>query len=211
MREEDKAKTAFCVGGNLGGNLGNFFECNRMPFGLTNAPATFQRLMETTLGDLPFVQVYLDDIIIFSSTVSEHLARLEHVLQRLRDCGLKLKPSKCHLFCTQVKYLGHIISEDGIATDPDKIKVIQEWPVPTTVHELQRALGFFGYYRRYVKGYSALAKPLHDLLCGHENSARSNKRTAVTLDGAAIEAFSNLKEKLSNPPHTWICRLFTSI
>lgn len=200
MNEEDKDKTAFCVGGSLGGNLGNLFECNRMPFGLTNAPATFQRLMESTLGDLPFCQVYLDDIIIFSSTFAEQLIRLEHTFQRLRDCGLKLKPSKCHLFKRRVKYLGHIISEDGIETDNEKIKVIQEWPIPSTVQELRRALGFFGYYRRYVKGYSTIAKPLHDLLCGHENSKGSNKRTSITLDQQALEAFSTLKTKLSEPP-----------
>ena len=145
MQEEDKDKTAFYVGGL--GSLGNLFECNRMPFGLTNAPATFQRLMEMQLGDLPFVQLYLDDIIIFSSTFRDQLERLEKTLQRLQACGLKLKPSKCHLFQKKVKYLGHIISEDGIETDPEKTEVIQQWPEPSTVQELRKALGFFGYYR----------------------------------------------------------------
>ena len=200
MEEEDKAKTAFYVGGNLGGNLGNHFECERMPFGLTNAPATFQRLMESQLGDLPFCQVYLDDIVIFSTTFEEHKLRLEQILQRLRACGLKLKPSKCHFLLHEVKYLGHVISKDGIATDPDKIRVIQEWPLPSTVHELRQALGFFGYYRRYVKGYSTIAKPLHDLLTGHENSKHSNKKTPVVLNADAKAAFETLKQMLLEPP-----------
>ena len=198
MEEEDKQKTAFHVG-NLG-SLGNLFECNRMPFGLTNAPATFQRLMEMQLGDLPFVQLYLDDIIIFSGTFTEHLERLEKTLQRLRDSGLKLKPSKCHLFRKKVKYLGHVISEDGIETDPEKIAAVQMYPEPTTVQELRRALGFFGYYRRYVQGYSKVAKPLHDLLKGHENSTRRNKKAQITLNEPAREAFQILKQKLSEPP-----------
>ena len=198
MEEQDKQKTAFYVG-NLG-SLGNLFECNRMPFGLTNAPATFQRLMEMQLGDLPFVQLYLDDIIVFSGTFSDHLERLEKTLQRLRASGLKLKPSKCHLFRKKVKYLGHIISEEGIETDPEKIDVIQKWPEPETVQDLRRVLGFFGYYRRFVKGYSVLAKPLHDLLKGHENTSRSNKKAVITLTDEARKAFLSLKQMLSQPP-----------
>lgn len=200
MAEEDREKTAFCVGSYPGSNVGNLFECNRMPFGLTNAPATFQRLMESQLGDLPFCQVYLDDIIIFSSTFEQQLERLEQTFQRLKSCGLKLKPSKCNLFRKRVRYLGHIISEDGVETDSQKIQCIQDWPLPTTVQELRRMLGFFGYYRRYIKGYSTIAKPLHDLMHGHENTSRSNKKTEITLTGDAKEAFLKLKQKLSEPP-----------
>ena len=126
--EDDKAKTALCVGGNME-ELDNLFECNRMPFRLTNAPTTFQQLMEAQTGHLPFCQVYLDDII-FSVTFEQ---QLEATFKSLRDSGLKLKPSKCKLFHTRVKYLGHIISSKGIETDPDKIQVIQDWPLPITV------------------------------------------------------------------------------
>lgn len=194
VEEQDRAKTAFFIQG-----LGHF-ECNRMPFGLTNAPATFQRLTESKLVDLPFCQVFLDDIIVFSETFEDQLVRLEKILQRIVTCGLKLKPSKCHLFRRRVKYLGHVISEAGVETDAEKIQSIVDWPVPVTVQDLRRALGFFGYYRRYVKGYSIIAKPLHELLRGHENTTRTNKKTFITLDAAALEAFSTLKSKLSEPP-----------
>ena len=128
VAEEDKPKTAFTT------PLG-FFECNRMPFGLTNAPATFQRLMERCLGDLNLKQclVYLDDIIIFSSTFEEHLTRLKAVLAKLREYNLKLQPSKCHLFKGTINYLGHVISAEGISTDPAKIEALRSWPTPTDV------------------------------------------------------------------------------
>lgn len=194
LAEEDKAKTAFTVG-----NLG-FFEAERMPFGLTNAPATFQRLMEQTLADLTNTMAYLDDIIIFSSTFEEHLERLEAVFVKLGEEGLKLKPSKCHLFKKRVKYLGHVISEDGIEADPAKVEVVKKWPIPTTVQELRQALGFFGYYRRFVKDYSKLAKPLHDLLQGHENTKRNNKKTPIVMGSEAQEAFELMKDNLTSMP-----------
>ena len=96
MREEDKAKTAFRVG-----DLG-FYDCNRMPFGLTNAPATFQRLMEQTIHNLPNVIVFIDDIVVFSATFEDHLEKLDKVFERLKEAGLKLKPKKCHLFKRKV-------------------------------------------------------------------------------------------------------------
>ena len=161
MREEDKAKTAFTT------PLG-FYEANRMPFGLTNAPATFQRLMERCVGDLNLKTclVYLDDIIVFSSTFEEHLERLESVLTRLQQHGLKLKPSKCHLFRSSVKYLGHVISAAGVETDPDKTAALKTWPVPSNHQEVRSFLGFAGYYRRFIAGYSNIAKPLHALTVG---------------------------------------------
>ena len=104
VKEEDKPKTAFTVG-----PLG-FFECNRMPFCLTNSPATFQYLMEKVIGNLNLKSclVYLDDIVIFSSSIEEHLGRLREVLIRLHDAGIKPKPSKCHFLQRRLKYLGHI-------------------------------------------------------------------------------------------------------
>ena len=195
VEEEDKPKTAFSVG-----NLG-FFECNRMPFGLTNAPATFQRLMEKTLADLPNCFAYLDDIIIYSSgSFADHLSKLEHVFERMLQFGLKLKPSKCHLFLEKIKYLGHLISTDGVEADPDKTEAIKKWPQPSTIQELRQALGFFGYYRRFVKDYAQVAKPLHDLLKGHENNKRSNRKTSITLDQNAVDSFNQLKKLLTSPP-----------
>ena len=194
MAEADKQKTAFTVG-----NLG-FFEAERMPFGLTNAPATFQRLMEQTLADLTNTMAYLDDIIIHSSSFEDHLVRLEAVFVKLRDQGLKLKPSKCHLFQKRVKYLGHVISENGVEADPEKVEVVKNWPVPKTVQELRQTLGFFGYYRRFVQDYSKLAKPLHQLLQGHENTKRVNKKTEVELNEDSLSAFKLMKDKLTTLP-----------
>ena len=194
MDEESKAKTAFKIG-----DLG-FFEAERMPFGLTNAPATFQRLMEQTLADLTDTMAYLDDVIIFSRTFEDHLKRLEAVFIRLQREGLKLKPSKCHLFKKRVNYLGHVISEDGIEADPEKIRAVANWPIPQTVHELRSVLGFFGYYRRFVKNYSKLMKPLYENLQGHENIKRVNKKTNITLGDRELEAFFNMKQKLTSLP-----------
>ena len=125
--------------------------------------------MERTLADLPNCLVYIDDIIVYSKSYEEHWERLEAVFERLRKAGLILKPSKCKLFQGRVKYLGHIISENGIEADPDKTEAIRNWSVPSTVHELRQTIGFFSYYCRFVKDFAKLAKPIHELLKGHEN------------------------------------------
>ena len=132
LDEESKPLTAFTVG-----PLG-FYECERMPFGLTNAPATFQRLMETCLGDLNlhWCIIYLEDIVIFSKDLACHLERLEAVFPKLEVAGLKLKPSKCELFRWQLAYLGHVISAQGVATDESKIEAIKNWPTPTNIMEV---------------------------------------------------------------------------
>ena len=132
MDEESKPLTAFTVG-----PLG-FYECKRMPFRLTNAPATFQRLMETCLGDLNlhWCIIYLDDIVIFSKDLASHLVRFKAVFQKLEVPGLKFKPSKCELFWRQLAYLGHVISAKGVITDEGKVKAIRDWPTPTTVMEV---------------------------------------------------------------------------
>ena len=103
------------------------YEFVRMPFGLVNAPATFQRLMSTVFNSMNFERVllYLDDVIIYSSTIEEHITRLGQVFDRLRQHNLKLKPSKCHFLKSSVQYLGHIVSAEGIATNPEKIADVQ--------------------------------------------------------------------------------------
>ncbi|MCG8048682.1 MAG: RNase H-like domain-containing protein, partial [Candidatus Thiodiazotropha endolucinida] len=203
VEEEDKHLTAFTVG-----NLG-FFECQRMAFGLTNAPASFQRLMERCMGDMNLKEclIFLDDILIFSETFEDHLDRLEAVFSRLQQHGLKLKPSKCEFFKTSVSYLGHVVSQDGVETDPDKLKALTSWPVPQNVKQLRSFLGFTGYYRRFIKDYARLAKPLNDLLVGHPTNPGSDKkkkkkRDKVPWQWGALQqsAFDTLKEKLSSPP-----------
>ena len=140
MDEESKPLTAFTVG------LLGFYECKRMPFGLTNAPATFQRLMETCLGDLNlhWCIIYLDDIVIFSKDLVSCLERLEAVFQKLEEARLKLKPSKCELFQRQLAYLGNVISAKGVATDEGKIEATKNWPAPTNVMEVRSFFRVYG-------------------------------------------------------------------
>ena len=125
------------------GPLG-FHECVRMLFGLTNTPATFQHLMETCLGELHlnWCIIYLDDIIIFSKTPQEHLKWLRGVFECLAQAGLNLKPSKCEFFRDSLRYLGHIVSKKGIATDPKKIETILNWLRPKTVTDVRSFTGF---------------------------------------------------------------------
>lgn len=132
VREEDRSKTAFCTPFGL-------FEWNRMPFGLCNAPSTFQRLMQRIFGDQQCQSLlfYLDDIVVFSGSVKQHLERLGVVLSRLEQEGLKVKLSKCAFFQQQVRYLGHVISNQGVATDPSKIEVVSSWPTPTTLFRIR--------------------------------------------------------------------------
>ena len=208
MEEVDKPKTAFVT------PLG-FWEFNRMPQGVTNAPSTFQRLMEKCMGDLHLkeVLVFLDDLIIFSDTLEEHESRLLRVLHRLRDYGLKLSPEKCKFFQSSVRYLGHVVSEQGVETDPEKIRALRSWPVPRTLKELRSFLGFAGYYRRFINGYAALAKPLNDLTKGYtpaRRSGRKNSTAAKSWDAKqpfddrwtaqCQSAFETLIEKLTTAP-----------
>ena len=201
LKEEDKAKTAFQAG-----PLG-FYECNRMPFGLCNAPATFQRLMERCMGDLNLRDclIYLDDIVIFSNTFEEHVEKLQAVFKRLQEHGLKLKPSKCELFRSQVVYLGHVVSREGIQTDPSKIEALKSWPIPQCTKDVRKFLGFTGYYRRFVKGYAAIARPLNDLLIGHPTGSKSKKKkckpeTPFRWAEEQQQAFDTIISSLTNPP-----------
>ena len=168
MAEECKAYTAFTCG-----PLG-FYECDTMPFGATNAPATFQRLMHDYLGDLNmrWCIVYLDDIIIFSDTKEGHLKRLEAVFQKLAAAGLKLKPSKCFLFKEEIEYLGHVVSGKGISTNPKKVEAVTKWSTPKTVYDVRSFLGFVGYYRRFIKDFSKISKPIREVITGLENQSK---------------------------------------
>ncbi len=148
MDPEDQAKTAFITRYGL-------FEFTRMPFGLCGAPGTFQRAMELVLSGLQWkkVLVYLDDVILTGTGFDEHLLRLRDILSRFREHGLKLKPSKCHLFRKEVLFLGHTVSAQGIATNPKLVEVIRNWKTPTNVKEMLAFLGLTNYYRRFIPHY----------------------------------------------------------
>ena len=193
LDEESKPLTTFTA------DLLGFFECERMPFGATNAPATFQRMMETCLGDLPlnWCLIYLDDIIVFAKTQQEAITRLGTIFQKLREAGLKLQPSKCELFKTSLLYLGHIVSEDGIRTDPKKVEAVLQWPVPMTVTDVRSFLGLTNYYRRFLKGYAKIARPLTNLISG-ENADK--KKALVVWTPKCQEAFEQLKKLCTEAP-----------
>ena len=196
MDPRDQAKTAFTTPFGL-------YEYTRMPFGLCSAPATFQRLMQATMSEFlfEFLLVYLDDLLVYSKTFSEHLVHLEKLLQRVSDTGLKLKGEKCQFLRKEVNYLGHTISADGISCEDSKIRQVKEWPAPTNVRELRSFLGFASYYRRFISGFSRIAGPLHDLV--NEGTKASKKKTASITDlwGPRHQsAFDALKSALTTAP-----------
>ena len=183
-----------------------FWECECMPFGLTNATATFQRLMESCLGELHlnWCIIYLDDIIVFSQTPEEHIHRLRAVFNKLRTAGLKLKPSKCDLLKKEIKYLGHVVSNERVSTDPDKIKAVTEWPQPTTVTEVRAFLGlvvgFVNYYRRFIPNFSKVAKPLNKLLQNVEGTPSQKKKFKVHWGPEQQEAFETFQRLCTESP-----------
>ena len=156
MAEESKQYTAFTLG-----SMG-LFECNRMPFGLCNAPAMFQRLMQNCLSELnlTYCLIYLDDVIVFSKDPEQHLARMQVVFECLREHGLKLKPSKCNLFKSEIIYLAHHVSKDVIKPSHKNVASILECPVPKTFTNIRPFTGAVGHYRHFIKGFAKIAVPL---------------------------------------------------
>lgn len=181
-----KEKSAFVTNNGL-------YQFNVMPFGLSNAPSTFERLMERVLAGLQWqlCLVYLDDVIVFSQGIPQHIKRLEEVLTRIETAGLKLKPKKCHLFRRKVDFLGHVVSGQGIATNPEKIKAVEEWGTPKDLHEVRSFLGLCSYYRRFIKGFSTIAKPLTRL---------TEKGREFDWGQEQEEAWLELKGKLVSSP-----------
>ena len=189
MKEEDKEKTAFST------SQGHW-EFQTMPFGVVNGPACFQRLMNYVLTGLHWTHclVYLDDIIIFSRTFEEHMDRLKAVLSRLSKAGLTLKPRKCQWVQTSVKYLGHIISEEGIRPDSAKIRAVQEFPAPTSRTLVKKFLGMTSYYRRFVPNYASIVKPLTQL------TKTRGQAKVFRWNEEAQRAFEDLKKALLTEP-----------
>lgn len=187
MTDDAKDKTAFY---GVGGGLWRF---TVLPFGLCNAPATFERLMERVLYQLQWhiCLCYLDDILIFSSTVTSHLRNLQMIFDRLRQAGLKLKPKKCQFFREKLIFLGHVVSRDGIAVDPGKVSAVADCVPPENVSEVRSILGLMGYYRRFIPDFSTIARPLN-MLC--------EKAVPFQWKEPQEQAFRKLKALLTKAP-----------
>ena len=164
-----------------------------MPFGLTNAPGTFERLMDKIMRGLQYeiCLIYLDDVIVKSVTFDDHLKYLSMVFDRFRTARLKLSPKKCNIFQTKVSFLGHIVSRDGVSTDPNKIKAVTEWPRPVNVKQVRSFTGLCSYYRKFIRNFATIAKPLHKL---------TEKNITFSWDSDCEASFNSLKKALTEAP-----------
>ena len=186
INDKDSYKTAFV-------SLDGKFEWKTLPQGLRNSSCSFQQTMQFLFRKMLWenLVIYVDDLILFSKTFSDHLDHLEMVLTRLRSANLKLGPKKCHFAKREVKFLGHILNENGIATDPNKIQAVKTFPVPKNVKQLKSFLGLAGFYRKFIKDFSKIAGPLYDLF---------KKDKKFVWDDKCQQAFDTLKHALVNAP-----------
>ena len=187
---DSQPKTAFTTHQGL-------FEFRVMPFGLTNAPAVFQRLVQEVLeglnpeGGPDFVSAYIDDILVFSRTLEEHMEHLRLVIDRVTKAGLKLNPAKCKFIQREVEYLGHLVTPQGLKTSTRHIEAVERFPVPTTVSGVRQFLGLTSYYRRFVESFAKIASPLHAL---------TKKNARFQWNEECQTAFDHLKQRLINAP-----------
>ena len=193
MDEESKQYTAFTLG-----SMG-LYECESMPFGLCNAPPTFQRLMQNCLGELnlTYCLIYLDDVIVFSDMPEEHLWRMRVVFDHLSEHGLKLKPSKCEVFKSEINYLAHHVSQKGVLPSKKNLESIAQCPPPDTYTKVKSFVGLVGHYRCFIKGFAKIAAPLYDLTSGDNKDKKSEH---VNLSPEACEAFDRLKAACLQAP-----------
>ncbi|KAK3563596.1 hypothetical protein QTP86_031829 [Hemibagrus guttatus] len=187
IREGDEWKTAFVT------PMGHY-EYLVMSYGLVNAPSVFQDFMHTVLREFlhKSVLVYIDDILIYSRSLAEHRRHMEEVLQRLRDYHLFLKAEKCVFHQPSVHFLGYVIDHSGVRMDKGKVAAVRNWPIPTSIKDLRRFLGFANFYRRFIRDYSSLTSPLTNLL--------RNKPKLLTWNPAATQAFNTLKTAFTTAP-----------
>ena len=184
LSKSSRAKTAFVT------PFGKY-EFLMVPFGLAQAPAYFQLLMNKFLKGLKFAMTYLDDIIIFSQDELQHLEHLEIVFSHLQEAGLKMNRSKCNFFKSEIHYLGHFISPEGISPLPNKLDSIKHMPVPNSAKEIKQFLGLTGYYRKFVPRFADISRPLTTL---------TKKDTKLEWTSACQKSFELLKEALCGEP-----------
>jgi hypothetical protein len=192
LPDEDVPKTAFRT------PFGSY-EYRVMPFGLTNAPSVFVAHMNALFQDLPFVIAYLDDVLIFSRDEQEHVEHVRQVMQRLADNKYYVNLEKCAFFRTEVPFLGHLVTPQGVKPDPAKIKVVQQWPRPASLFDLRSFLGFCNYFRKYIKNYALTAGPLTSLTKGNISS-RFSKQSSLGWTPECEQAFQALKDALTQAP-----------
>lgn len=215
LDEKSQEKTAFVT-------YDGQYEYTRMSFGLVNAPSTFQRCMDTVLAGLKWkcVQIYLDDAIIASSNFKQHLKDVSEVFTRFKEAGFKLKAKKCYFCCTEVQYLGHLITREGVRADPEKIELIKNWPIPKEASNLHSFVGLAGYYRKLIQNFAQREAPLRKLLSRYLNvdsnkyknkkvtisasknniNSNNNSNNEFIMNKEEIDAFNDLKEALiANP------------
>ena len=186
LKDDIREKTAFVTPDGL-------YQFRVMPFGLVNAPATFTRLMRQLLRDLPDVHNFIDDILIHSSSWTEHLHTMKEILRRLRKANLTAKPSKCMVGFTKIEFLGHVIGSGQLQPHPDKLDKIKNAPRPETKKELRSFLGLAGYYRKFIANFAAIAVPLTD-------RTKSKEPNRVKWEESQELAFTTLKNKLTSEP-----------
>ena len=186
MEARSISKTAFITEDGL-------YEFLKMPFGLTNAPATFQRCMDVVLAGLKWNSclVYLDDIIVYGEDEESHNANLAKVLAALQKANLTIKPSKCAFCVPELKFLGHVVSKEGIKMDPRKVKAVLDQPPPVDLRGVRGFLGMAAYYRRFIKGFATIAEPINALL---------KKEVKFQWGADQQRAFDELKERLATQP-----------
>ena len=184
LEESSRDFTAFISGTTK-------YRWRRMPQGFRNSPAVFQSLLDLVLKGCQYVHAlsYIDDVIIYSSTFEQHLVHLEDVLSRLQKAGLKLSAKKCVFAADEVKFLGHNLSKRGISPCADKIEIVQQFPVPTKVKEVRSFLGLVGYYRRFVKDFARIARPLYNL---------TKKNLVFKWDESCQKAFESLRDAITS-------------
>lgn len=188
INQKDISKTAFSVDSG-------HYEFLRMPFGLKNAPSTFQRVMDNVLRDYvgKGCLVYMDDIVIYSTSLEEHLVLLKKIFKKLKDANLKIQPDKSEFLKKETAFLGHIVSGDGIKPNPDKIHAVLNFPIPETQKDIKSFLGLVGYYRKFIKDFAKLTKPLTKCL-------KKNSKAKIQHTPEFIEAINICKHLLTHDP-----------
>jgi hypothetical protein len=193
VHEADRPRTAFSTSFGL-------WQFKRLPFGLCNGPATYTHLVQMVLEGISYDKAlpYFDDTCIHSKYLEGHYVAMRKVFDAYRHAGLKIQPSKCHLFQAEIEYLSHFIFKDGVSPLPKYVQVVQKWPLPTNKTEARWFLDKVGYYRRFIKDYAAIAKPWTDIVGKDEN--REIKKAPIVVTPTMVASYRHLKQALLTSP-----------